>query len=217
MGKTNAVLDPREQRFVDLYIARPNATRAYLAAGFECTVKSAGTMATRLLNKTRIQDAVAKRQAQLAQRYEVTPEAIIAEFAKIAFGNTADFVVINDDGTLSVDFTGVTRDQLAAINAIEEETTTSRGARGAAASVTRRNKFKLSDKQKALIELAKLARMYPAERTELTGADGGPIQTANLHAHKIDIESLEPAQRDQLRQVLLALKQKQIDSGSEDE
>ena len=56
--------------------------------------------------------------------------------------------------------------------------------------------------------LAKMARLYPAERTELTGADGGPIQSANLHAtvHKIDIESLDPEQRQQLRTVLLALK-----------
>jgi hypothetical protein len=35
-----------------------------------------------------------------------------------------------------------------------------------------------------------------------------PIQTANLNAtvHKMDIESLEPEQREQLRQVLLAIK-----------
>ena len=43
---------------------------------------------------------------------------------------------------------------------------------------------------------------------ELTGADGGPIQSANLNAtvHTMDIASLEPEQRDQLRSVLLAIK-----------
>ena len=52
-----------------------------------------------------------------------------------------------------------------------------------------------------------MARMYPAERTTGCG-DGGPIAAANLNAtaHKIDIAALEPEQRDQLRQVLLALK-----------
>jgi hypothetical protein len=69
-------------------------------------------------------------------------------------------------------------------------------------------KIRMHDKLKALDMLAKMARMYPAERLETTGADGGPVQHAHLHAtvHKIDIGSLEPEQRDQLKQVLLALK-----------
>jgi hypothetical protein len=48
------------------------------------------------------------------------------------------------------------------------------------------------------------------ETGEHTGADGGPIQSANINAtvHKVDLTSLEPEQRDQLRQVLLALKAK---------
>lgn len=73
------------------------------------------------------------------------------------------------------------------------------------------DKISAPDVINALKELAKIARMYPAERTELSGPDGTPIQTANLNAtaHKIDIASLEPEQRDQLRQVLLALKAKQ--------
>jgi hypothetical protein len=75
-------------------------------------------------------------------------------------------------------------------------------------------KFKTHDKLKALDMLAKMARLYPADRSEITGVDGGPIQTANLNAtvHKIDIEALEPEQREQLRGVLLALKAKQIEA-----
>jgi hypothetical protein len=77
-------------------------------------------------------------------------------------------------------------------------------------------KIRTHDKLKALDMLAKMARLYPAERTELTGADGGPIATANLHVHKIDIASLEPEQREQLRSVLLALKAQHEASESED-
>ena len=74
-------------------------------------------------------------------------------------------------------------------------------------------KYKLHDKLKALDMLAKMARLYPAERTELTGADGGPIQSASVNVnHTMDIASLEPEQRDQLRQVLLALKAKQVEA-----
>jgi phage terminase small subunit len=73
------------------------------------------------------------------------------------------------------------------------------------------DKISAPDVISALKELAKIARLYPADRTELSGPDGTPIQTANLNAtaHKIDIASLEPEQRDQLRGVLLALKAKQ--------
>jgi len=41
-------------------------------------------------------------------------------------------------------------------------------------------------------------------KLEHTGPEGGPVEVKA--EHKIDIESLEPEQRDQLRQVLLALK-----------
>ena len=133
-------------------------------------------------------------------RLDFTPSRIIAEIAKVAAVNTADFVTIDEQGQPHIDFANVKRRHLAAIASVEN---TDKGV-----------KYKAHDKLKALDMLAKMARLYPAERTELTGADGGPIATANLNAtvHKIDIASLEPEQRDQLRQVLLALKAKQIEA-----
>ena len=89
---------------------------------------------------------------------------------------------------------GVKRRHLAAIASIEN---TDKGV-----------KYKAHDKLKALDMLAKLTRMYPAERLEHTRADGGPTATAHLNATvpKINIEALEPEQRDQLNPVLLAPK-----------
>ena len=122
------------------------------------------------------------------------PDRIIREYAKIAGVNTADFITIDEDGKPHIDFSGVTRQQLAAISSVENND-----------GVV---KYKTHDKLKALDALAKIARLFPAERTELTGADGGPIQSASVNVHKIDIEALEPEQRAQLRGVLLALKAK---------
>jgi phage terminase small subunit len=69
--------------------------------------------------------------------------------------------------------------------------------------------IKAPDVLKALTELAKIAKLYPAMQTELSGPNGGPLQTASVNVnHTMDIASLEPEQRDQLRQVLLALKAK---------
>ena len=131
-------------------------------------------------------------------RLDFTPDRIIRELAKIAGVNIADYLNAERTG---VDLTKATRDQLAAIASVET------GELGP--------KIKLADKLKALTELAKLARMYPAERTELTGADGGPIESASVAVHKIDIAALEPEQRDQLKQVLLALKAQHEGTSSE--
>ncbi|MGZ5900822.1 MAG: terminase small subunit [Reyranella sp.] len=149
--------------------------------------------------------AIAEKQAKFLQRYEVTPDRLIRELSKIAFSNTDDFVAVQDDGNVVIDFGTATREQFAALASIETEEV--REARGDDRVSVRKTRFKTHDKLKALTELAKLARMYPAERTELTGANGGPIKSASVNVnHTMDIASLEPEQRDELRQVLLAIK-----------
>jgi phage terminase small subunit len=194
MGKRNTTLDPRHERFIALYIQNPNATRAYIAAGFTTNVKSAGVQGHRLLKMPRIRAEIAKRQAEFLQRYEVTQERIIAEFAKLAFSNIADFTQVQADGSLKIDFSAAKREQLAALASIDE-VLDSEGRRG--------NRFRVHDKRGALIELARLARMYPGDRVEISGA----VE----HQHRIDIESLGSEEREKLRQVLLSLKSKQIE------
>jgi phage terminase small subunit len=185
--------DPREERFVALYVENPNGTQAAIVAGY--SPKSAHTIAHRLLKRSKIKEAIARRNAELLAELDFTPQRIVREIAKIAGVNMADFVTIDKDtGHPVIDFRSATRRQLAAVASVEN---TEKGVR-----------YKAHDKLKALDMLAKMAKMYPAERTEITGVDGGPIQSTNINAtvHKIDIASLEPEQRDQLRQVLLALK-----------
>jgi phage terminase small subunit len=63
--------------------------------------------------------------------------------------------------------------------------------------------LKGNDKVKALTELAKLARMYPGDRLELSAT----VE----HAHRIDIEALDAEKREQLRSALAALKARQVE------
>jgi phage terminase small subunit len=195
--------DPREERFVALYVENPNGTQSAIAAGY--SPKSAHTIAHRLLKRSKIKDAIARRNAELMAELYFTPERIVREIAKVAAVNAADFVTIDDNGLPHIDLSGVKRRQLAAVSAVE-------GPIVEDGHVVKAPKIRTHDKLKALDMLAKMAKLYPAERTELTGADGGPIQSATLNVHKMDIESLEPEQRDQLRQVLLALKAKQVEA-----
>lgn len=195
--------DPREARFVEIYCETSNAKQSAIAAGYP--VRSAHTLGSRLLKKVYVREAIEKRNAEFMARYDFTPGRIIRELAKLAGSNIDDYVALQDDGTLSIDFSTATRDQMAAISALEEDV----GEFG------RRNKFKLHDKKSALIELAKIANMYPAQKLEHTGADGGPIASVNLNVSKIDVEALEPEQRAQLRQTLLMLKQARDNSASD--
>jgi hypothetical protein len=98
-----------------------------------------------------------------------------------------------------IDLNGVKRRQLAAVGAVE-------GPIIEQGRVLKAPKIRTHDKLKALDMLARMARFYPAEKHEHTGAEGGPIATANLNVHKVDLTSLDPEQRQQLRQTLLMLK-----------
>ena len=190
IGQALASLDdPRERRFVELYVESSNGVQSAIAAGFP--PRSARTLASRLLKKVHIKDAIARRNAELMVRYNFTPDRLIKELAKIAGVNIADYLNAERTG---VDLTKATRDQLAAIASVEA------GELGP--------KIKLADKLKALTELAKLARLYPADRAEISGPDGGAIQ----HTHRIDIESLPDDERQKLKSVLLALKARQIEA-----
>ena len=203
----NAELDPREQRFIELFIETNNGTRSALAAGYGRNLNTAGNIAHGLLRRPKIKNAIDQRNAQIMAELDFTPDRIIRELAKVAGANAADFVSIDDDGKPHLDLTGVKRAQMAAVATVDSETT----------EFGVKARIKTHDKLKALDMLAKMATLYPAERTELTGADGGPIQSTTLNVHKMDIASLEPEQREQLRGVLLALKAKHEAESSESE
>ena len=183
--------DPREQRFIERYVETNNGTQSAIVAGY--SVKSARTIASQLLKRRNIKEAIERRNAQLMDELNFTPDRIIRELAKIAGVNSADFIRIDQDGQPHVDFSGVTRRHLAAVASVEN---TEKGV-----------KYKTHDKLRALDMLARMGQLYPAERLEHTGVDGGPI----AHMHTIDIELLEHEQREQLRAVLLALKARQIE------
>src|SRR5580700_248226 len=112
----------------------------------------------------------------------------------IAFGNLDDFIAVQDDGTVSVDFRTATRDQIASLSGLEIDEYSE--GRGDSAKPVRRVKLKFSEKRQALMDLAKLTRMLPADRVEHSGQ--------HEHKHRLDISKLDHDQRDQLRALLLA-------------
>ena len=168
-----------------------NITKAAIAAG--CKERSA-QQSVEWFNKAEIRAEIDRRLAATFDRYAVTSDRIIRELALIAFANIGDFIEVQDDGSLVVDFGTATREQMASLKSIEIETTIDGAAPG-----VRRVKISMSDKRQALMDLAKLRRMLPADRLEHSGS----IEHVVPEEHKIDIESMTPEEREQLRTILL--------------
>jgi phage terminase small subunit len=184
---------PKQRLFIEAYLISKNATKAAIAAGF--SERSANNQGTRLMADDAIRGEIEARLASTLDRYAVTSDRIIRELALIGFANIGDFVAIQDDGSLAVDFGTATREQMASLKSVEID---ERMIDGAAAGV-RRVKISLSDKRQALMDLAKIARMLPADRHEHSGS----IEHVVRPEHTIDIESMDHNQREQLRTLLL--------------
>lgn len=191
----------RQERFIVEYVASGNATRSAIAAGYsEDTARAQGS---RLLTNAFISEEIERRRTKIdkkiVSKYEVTRERIVAELAKLGFSNMADYTVIEGD-TPVLDFSEVDRDQMAAVREITSEVYLE--GRGEDAQRVKKTKFSLYDKRAALMDLAKLEG-HVVDRQQLTGANGGPIQTMN--AHVITAAELTPERRAAMRAALTGL------------
>jgi len=190
---------PKQERFIVEYVANANATRAAIAAGY--SERSAHATGSDLLKLPEVMAEIERRKKAIETRvlgkYEVTRERIVAELAKLGFSNMADFTAFDDEGNPVLDFTDVDRDKLAAVKEITSEVYTE--GRGEDAQRVKRTKFSLYDKRAALMDLAKLEG-HVVDRQQLTGANGGPIQTVN--AHVVASAELSPETRAKLREAL---------------
>lgn len=151
--------------------------QAYVDAGFAANDSNAAQLAKRPEVAARITEI----NGRGAERAAVTAERVIAEIAKIGFASIADYVKINNDGQPYYDFTGITPDQLAAIQALEIDQYTEGeddDEAGTTARIVKKIKVKQHPKLAALELLAKHTGAI-VDRKELTGANGGPIQLEN--------------------------------------
>ncbi|WSH67087.1 terminase small subunit [Rhizobium ruizarguesonis] len=165
-------LSAKQKRFVAEYLIDLNATQAAIRAGY--SPKTATVQASRLLTNAKVQEELSEQQSKVAERLEITKERIVDELAKIGFSNMLDYMRAGPDGDPYLDFSGLTRDQAAALSEVTVEDF--KDGRGEDARDVRRVKFKLHDKKGALVDLAKMLG-FVVERHEHTGKDGAPIQT----------------------------------------
>lgn len=207
-------LSKRELDFCVGYVETGNITKAALYAGY--AERSAAQQGSRLMKKDKIRAEIERRQRRKIDRYEISNDRILRELALLGFSNIEDYVAKQSDGSVIVDFSTADRDQMAAVTSIEVEEYTE--GKGENAQGVKRVKFKLADKRSALMDLAKIRRMLPADRVEHSGPNGGPIETVE---RIIDPRSLSHEQREQLRVMLLGTKRVEVtdveDQNAEDD
>ena len=149
-------LNARQQKFVLEYQVDQVATQAAIRAGY--SVATAHVQGSRLLSNVKVREAIAKAQAKMARKAEVTVERIVSELAKIGFANMQDYMSATHDGDPFLDFSKLTRDQAAALAEVTVDDFVD--GRGEEARAVKRVKFKLHDKRAALVDLGRQLGMF---------------------------------------------------------
>lgn len=174
-------------------VAKGSSTEsAYTLAGYAPNRGNASALRLKKSVKSRI-DELFNRRTEREERGEqiaiaklaITKEAVLGELAKIAFANMADYMKVGEDGQPSLNFKDLTRDQAAALTEITvEEFKDGRSDK----REVRRVKFKLADKEKALVDLGKHLGLF-IERVE----HGGVGAFARMSDEELDTALTEQA------------------------
>lgn len=104
-----------------------NGAAAAVSVGY-APGPAAGTMAHKFMQSPRVQGMIAEYVGVAVKKSQLTLEALIEEYRRVAFANIDDYMVTDDDGIKRVDLSHCTKEQLAAISEI---TTTVRETRPA--------------------------------------------------------------------------------------
>lgn len=89
-------LTPRQKRFVSEYLKDHNASQAAIRAGY--SAKNPNVTGPRLMANVGIAAAIGAADAKVAERAEITAEAVVSELAKVGFSDIRQ--AVRPDGTL---------------------------------------------------------------------------------------------------------------------
>ena len=90
MAKKKNTLTDKQKRFVEEYLVDLNATQAAIRAGY--SVSTATAIASELLQKEHIAEAISKAKAERSRRTGISQDRVVEELAKIAFLKITDVV-----------------------------------------------------------------------------------------------------------------------------
>ncbi len=150
-------MTPKQTRFVQEYLIDLNATQAAIRAGY--APRSAKVTACRLLTNVNVKAAVAAGQVAIAEKLEITVEAVARELALLGFADMGTYVTLGaSETTVRLDWTNLPAGATRCIQEITQEEHT--GGKGHETGQIRRTKFKLYDKKGSLELLGRHLGMF---------------------------------------------------------
>ena len=150
-----ADLTHKQERFCQEYLVDLNAAAAARRSGY--SKATAGVIGAQNLSKVMIAQRIAELRAEQSRRIQVDADRVLRELCLLGFSNMQDFVIAQDDGSVSLDFSGLTREKAAAIQevVVDEYVERSEDARD-----VKRTRFKLADKRAALVDIGRHLGMF---------------------------------------------------------
>lgn len=166
--------------FCRRFAVHSNGSRASREAGFNEHYYNWGLKQQPILN--RIEQFRKKRR----QKFELSADRVIAELVRIAFGNLDDFLEVAKDGTPVIDCGDVGREEMAALQSIEQDVYYEKTVNDDGDTVgipVKRTKIKLYDKLRALEMLGRNLNLWsPEELDNLSSEEKAAKIVAALRA-----------------------------------
>ena len=151
-----AKLTTKQRLFADDYVISHNATQSYMKIYHPKNENVAAVNATNLLRNPKVKEYVENKLKPKFEKYDITQDRILQEYAKIAFLNPKQ--LFNNDGTLK-GIHEIDDDTIAAINGVEVQQLFD-GSGKEREQIGTLHKLKIVDKKGALDSLAKIQGMF---------------------------------------------------------
>lgn len=170
-------LTKKQKIFVDEYLIDLNGTRSYKAAYPNIKKdETAKAAASRLLTNVNVKNYIDERMKDREKRTEITQDRVLKELAKIGFADIKDYleyktaktiVEYDQDGEPIIDYRQI-------IDVIDSKDVDTSIIQEVSIGKDGTFKFKLYDKQKALVDIGKHLGMF-VDKVEHSGAIGSEV------------------------------------------
>lgn len=165
-------LTKNQKRFVNEYLIDLNATRAYKAA-YKSVKKdeTAAVNGSRLLRNAKVKKYLEQRMKEREKRTEITQDMVLRELAKIGFADLKDYleyktakavVEYDENGEPVIDYRQV-------VDVIDSSKVDTSVIQEVSIGKDGTFKFKLYDKQKALVDIGRHLGMF-TDKIEHSGS-----------------------------------------------
>jgi phage terminase small subunit len=171
-------LNEKQRRFAHEYLKDQNATQAAIRAGY--SKKTAGSQGFDLLKHPEIRAVLSSKLAKIEERAEFTAEQAIRQLERMVMFDVRKLFHPNGSPKEITELDDETATVVAGLDVVEQYEGT-----GADRQFTGYlKKYKLSDRLSAVNTALKMFGKL-SDKHEITGKDGGPIQTEELSPNDI--------------------------------